>query len=276
MGKRFMRVFAIAGLLAACTVVIASDAAQPSPAPVLVELFTSEGCSSCPPADALLQQLDRWQPVAGVQLIVLSEHVDYWNHDGWTDPYSSHFFTARQNAYSEHFRLATVYTPQMVVDGNREFTGSDGRLALQACQKAAGFRKLPIRVTLISQEKISPEKGSPPTSQENPATLGVHIEADAQDESYKFKQADIYVAVALNSAESQVAAGENKGRHLNHVAVAQSLAKVGSVKKGKTFAQDVPLKLDPRTDPGRVRVIAFAQEPGQGQVLGAALQRMGK
>jgi hypothetical protein len=267
-----MSASAIAVLLAACTFVAASDAAQVSPAPVLVELFTSEGCSSCPPADALLQQLDRWQPVAGVQLIVLSEHVDYWNHDGWTDPYSSHFFTERQTAYSDHFRLATVYTPQMVVDGNREFTGSDGRLALQACQKAAGFRKLPIRVTLISPEKVSPPK----TSQENPAIMRVHIEADALDESYKFKQADVYVVVALNSAESQVAAGENKGRHLNHVAVAQSLAKVGSVKKGKSFAQDVPLKLDPRTDPGRVRVIAFAQEPGQGQVLGAALQRMGK
>ena len=271
-----MRVFAIAVLLAACRVLIASDVAQTSPAPVLVELFTSEGCSSCPPADALLQQLDRWQPVAGVQLIVLSEHVDYWNHDGWTDPYSSHFFTERQNAYSEHFRLATVYTPQMVVDGNREFTGNDGRLALQACQKAAGFRKLPIRVTLISPEKISPEKISPPTSQENPATLRAHIEADALDESYKFKQADVYVVVALNSADSQVAAGENKGRHLNHVAVVQSLTKVGSVKKGKSFVQDVPLKLEPRTDPGRVRVIAFVQESGQGQVLGAALQRVGK
>ena len=271
-----MRGFAIAVLLAACMALTASAAAQVSPAPVLVELFTSEGCSSCPPADALLQQLDRWQPVAGVQLIVLSEHVDYWNHDGWTDPYSSHFFTERQNGYSEHFRLATVYTPQMVVDGNREFTGNNGRLALQACQKAAGFRKLPIRVTLISPEKISPEKISPPASQKNPATLSVHIEADPLDESYKSKQADVYVVVALNSADSQVAAGENKGRHLNHVAVVQSLTKVGSVKKGKSFAQDVCLKLEPRTDLGRLRVIAFVQESGQGQVLGAALQRVTK
>ena len=127
MGRHFTRTLAIAVLLAACTFLSASDVAHPpSPAAVLVELFTSEGCSSCPPADALLQQLDRWQPVAGAQLIVLSEHVDYWDHGGWSDPHSSHLLTERQNAYSEHFKLATVYTPQMVVDGNREFLGSDG------------------------------------------------------------------------------------------------------------------------------------------------------
>ena len=261
-----MRASAIAIVLAACTFAAASDVAAPaSPAGILIELFTSEGCSSCPPADALLQQLERWQPVAGAQLIVLSEHVDYWNHDGWTDPYSSHFFTERQNAYSDHFKLATVYTPQMVVDGNREFLGSDGRLALQACQKAAGVRKIPIRISLI-----------PEGAQQNSDTLRAHVEADALDESSKFQHADIYVVVALNSAESQVKGGENQGRRLSHVAVVQSLAKIGSVKKGKGFAQDVSLKLEPHTDAGRVRVIAFMQESGQGQVLGAALQRVAK
>jgi len=261
-----MRASAIAIVLAACTFAAASDVAAPaSPAGILIELFTSEGCSSCPPADALLQQLERWQPVAGAQLIVLSEHVDYWNHDGWTDPYSSHFFTERQNAYSDHFKLATVYTPQMVVDGNREFLGSDGRLALQACQKASGVRKIPIRISLI-----------PGGAQQNSDKLLAHVEADALEESSKLKQADIYVVVALNSAESQVKGGENQGRRLSHVAVVQSLAKIGSVKKGKGFAQDVSLKLEPHTDAGRVRVIAFMQESGQGQVLGAALQRVAK
>jgi hypothetical protein len=228
--------------------------------PVLVELFTSEGCSSCPPADLLLQQLDRTQPVAGAQLIVLSEHVDYWNHIGWTDPYSSHFFSDRQTAYSDRFGLASVYTPEMVVDGDAEFVGSDAHLANQAVQKALSVPKVSVRISGLSLD----------TSK----TLHTHIDTDAWTDSLKVRKADVYLVVALNHAESQVLRGENSGRRLTHVGVVQSLTKVGSIEAGKSFSQDVQVKLDPKTDLSNLRVVAFVQRPGQRQVLGAAQQRV--
>src|ERR1044072_3572695 len=137
------------GLLMAVALGAASPADQPleQPKVVLVELFTSEGCSSCPPADALLERLDRAQPVAGAQIIVLSEHVDYWNHIGWADPYSSPAFSARQQQYARRFRTQGPYTPQMVVDGRTEFVGSDARSAESSIRDAFGQPKVAVRIT---------------------------------------------------------------------------------------------------------------------------------
>jgi hypothetical protein len=223
--------------------------------PVLVELFTSEGCSICPPADRFLQKLDG-QHIPGADVIVLSEHVDYWNHNGWKDPYSDALYSERQSAYARRFGLDSVYTPQMVVDGTREFVGSDSGQAEKAFRKALSVRKIAIHLSSISADASN--------------TLRAHIETGTLEASFGPREADVYVAVALNRAESQVSRGENAGHRLAHVSVVRSLRQIGALKRGQSLAQDVQLKLDPGADSSNLRLIAFIQEPRQGQVLGAA------
>lgn len=223
--------------------------------PVLVELFTSEGCSSCPPADRFLQKLDG-QPIQGAEMIVLSEHVDYWNRIGWKDPYSAGFYSERQSAYARRFGLDSVYTPQMVVDGTSEFVGSNSGLADKAFRKALGVPKLPVHLSSISADASN--------------TLHAHLETGALEASFGSREAEVYVAVALNRAESQVSVGENAGHRLAHVSVVKSLTKIGALKQGQVLAQDVQLKLEPGSDSRSLRLIAFVQEPRQGRVLGAA------
>jgi len=248
-------------VLAAGILLFATDAPRGNlPSAILVELFTSEGCSSCPPADALLQQLDASQPVSGAQLIVLSKHVDYWNHIGWTDPYSSWFFTDRQSAYAERFGLNSAYTPQMVVDGRTEFVGNDAHRVNQAIQESLAQQKVEVRISRVSLLA--------------PHTLQAHIEADALPEPSKARHADVYIVVALNHAESQVLRGENGGRRLTHVGVVQSLTKIGSLELGKGFSRDVRVKLDSKTDLTNLRAIAFVQQPTQREVLGAAMEKV--
>lgn len=222
--------------------------------PVLVELFTSEGCSSCPPADALLRTLDSTQPVPGVQLIVLEEHVDYWDDLGWKDTYSSHAFTVRQQIYADRLHLEGPYTPQMVVDGSLEFVGSNREKANQAFEKAHSSPKVMVR---ISSVKI--ENGS----------LRAHIETDTLP-----SQGEVFVALTLEHAQSQVLHGENGGHRLEHVAVLRNLVSVGRAAKGETFSKDVSLALSATGPP--YRVIAFVQEPKQGKILGAAVERVQK
>jgi len=223
--------------------------------PVLIELFTSEGCSSCPPADALLEKLDEHQPIRGAQLIVLSEHVTYWDHDGWKDPNSSDSLTDRQTDYEHELGRGTPYTPQMIVDGTTEPRLNDPQQVKDALLKAKDAPMIPVRIAGVT---IDPQ---------NPTVLHAHIEAAENPDKHT---ADVYVAVALQRVETQVSKGENGGKHLSHVAVVQQLEKIGKLHKGKTFAQDVELKLKPGTDPKNIRVVTFVQESGPGKLLGAA------
>ncbi|HET9309529.1 MAG TPA: DUF1223 domain-containing protein [Candidatus Sulfotelmatobacter sp.] len=226
--------------------------------PVLVELFTSEGCSSCPPADILLQKLDEFQPIPGAELIVLSEHVTYWDQQGWKDPNSSPVFTDRQSSYEAPLGEQQVFTPQLIVDGTHEIRMDRLRDMEDVLQRARDTAKVPVR---IGELKVDPA---------NPTILQTRIETG---DNFDHHNADVFIAVALNQVESQVLKGENGGKHLVHVAVVQQLTKVGKLPKGKTFAQDVQLKLKPGTDLKNVRVVAFVQESGPGKLLGAALRK---
>jgi hypothetical protein len=229
-----------------------------SATPVLIELFTSEGCSSCPPADIFLQKLDTAQPIPGAQLIVLSEHVTYWDQDGWKDPNSSPSLTDRQSSYEGALGEKTVFTPQLIVDGTQQIRLGNPQQIKDLLQKAAATPKVPIRIG-----EVTVDAG-------NPTTLRARLETDANFEKHN---ADVYVAIALDHVESQVLRGENGGRHLVHVAVVQELTKVGKLQKGKTFIHDVQLKLKPGTDVKNVRLVALVQESGPGKVLGAALRK---
>src|SRR5258708_20905121 len=125
--------------------------AAPGTAPrnvVVVELFTSEGCSSCPPADDVLSQLARRQPVPGVDVLALGEHVDYWDRLGWRDPFSSAAFSARQSNYDARvFHANQVYTPQLVIDGWLERVGSNARAVHGAIEQAPMRPKPAVSVT---------------------------------------------------------------------------------------------------------------------------------
>ena len=224
--------------------------------PILVELFTSEGCSSCPPADDFIQKLDALQPVDGAQLIVLSEHVTYWDHDGWKDANSSAALTDRQSAYVHVMGLPTPYTPQIIVDGAKEMRINDAQQVEKLFQQAVTTPKIPVRLSAVSLDQGAP------------GLLRTHIETDANTAK---SNADVFVAIALDHVDSQVLRGENGGKRLTHVAVVQQITKVGKLQKGKTFAEDVQVKLKPGTDRNGIRVVAFVQEQGPGQLLGAAL-----
>jgi hypothetical protein len=235
--------------LTAISVLFSLPALAAPPNPILVELFTSEGCSDCPPADAFLKALDAAQPIPGAQLIVLEEHVDYWDDQGWRDPFSSHALTLRQSEYVDRLHVKNgPYTPQMVVDGSEVFVGSDRPQAGRAFVKEVPVPKVSVQISAV---RIEGGKAL------------AHVEIGAVP-----SKAEVFVVLALDHAQSQVLRGENGGRQLEHVAVVERLDSIGKVKKGEPFSKDVALKMDyPEKD---YRLITFVQEADEGKVLGAA------
>ena len=187
--------------------------------PIIIELFTSEGCSSCPPADVLLMQLEEKQPVAGAQIIALSEHVDYWNRLGWADPYSSALFSQRQSEYSQAFGLRDIYTPQMVVDGKAEFVGSNIKRAHELITEAVNAPKAKLDIVLAFKAQ----------AKEIPVTVSIQSlpEITAGD------SAEVLLAIAESNLNSNVLRGENSGRKLAHTAVVRKLQNIGKIDTAK-------------------------------------------
>ena len=214
--------------------------------PVVVELFTSEGCSSCPPADALLVQLSKGQP-RGAELILLGEHVDYWNYIGWTDRFSSAELTRRQSDYGKRFHLASVYTPQMVIDGQVQFVGNDaGEVNRNIALEAAKAK--PAHVSLHWESKTHLHVAVQTPTSERPRVL---------------------LAVTEDGLTTAVGGGENGGHTLHHAAVVRQLKELGTATNG-TFAANVDVAQHAEWNTSALKVAVLVQDPASGKILGAA------
>jgi hypothetical protein len=245
--RRLVAVVALA-LVESC----AADAAPPearADAPrraVVLELFTSEGCSSCPPADAVLRRLARDSSVGGAEVIALELHVDYWNGLGWADPFSSPAFSARQRAYADVMNKRGVYTPQLVVDGAAELLGSHESGARRAIESAASAPKARIDLERDGAKIVV-------TVPQQPSAAG----------------ADVFVGLTEADLVTAVARGENAGATLAHGPVVRELRRAGTVGSNGVFrAAFTPSLAGVHAD--RARAFAFLQRPADLKIGGAA------
>lgn len=246
-------------LLLVSTAVLAGEAANPmdeSKVPVVVELFTSEGCSSCPPADALLSRLAREQPVPGVEIIALGMHVTYWDQLGWKDPASLRDATDRQQEYGRAFGEDRIYTPQAVIDGRQELVGSDESGVKRAIARAARQPHAHVEVTAsLDATRVLVAKVS-----------ATGIPADGK------QPLRLRLFVTENGLTSVVRRGENGGRTLHHDAVVRREATVRDALAGDTLAaRSIQLEGIPREwQRDQLRVVALLQEDKSGRIVGAA------
>jgi hypothetical protein len=221
-------------------------AAPNQKSPVLVELFTSEGCSSCPPADKALAFLEREQPLMQAEIVTLALHVDYWNHLGWKDEFSSPLYSRRQEFYAQKFKLNSTYTPQMVVDGSFEFTGSNLGKATETIIEAARAPKAAIAAVRRADR--------------------IELKIDAMP---VHQAATVFLAVAEDNLSSQVGRGENKGQKLEHVSVVRELTAVATITaEAHSLAAEIALPKNPKWKSGDLKAVVFIQENNSRKILG--------
>ncbi len=213
--------------------------------PVLVELFTSEGCSSCPPADRELTFLETQQPVAGADVITLAFHVDYWDSSAWKDTLALAEFSARQENYTRALRLDSNYTPQMVVDGTHEFVGSNSGRANEAISKS------------ISQPKGTVNLGLAESA------LKINI-----DQIPKHEAATVYLVAAEDRITTNVRGGENDGRSLAHTSVVRKLQSIGplsALESNYKTSVDLPTNVGWKKE--NLKYVVFVQEDASKKIL---------
>ena len=239
-------------LIVGCCTASVGDGTPAERIPIVLELFTSEGCSSCPPADKLLQTLDESQPFERANLIVLSEHVDYWN-ESWVDPYSSKLFSQRQQEYAEHFGLGSVYTPQVVVDGREEAVGNNASATEASIRKALTKPKIKLSLENVTRAgnaiKLHVSSGSL-TNVRSPLIL--------------------YVALAESKVQSNISRGENAKRSLTHVSVVRSLVSLGRVATSNGVAKDATIALPSSLATNNLVIVSFLQDYLTILIVGAA------
>ena len=234
-----------------------ASAATAAHSPVLIELFTSEGCSDCPPADAVLEQLDAQQPVPGVQAIVLSQHVTYWNHQGWSDPFSLDIIDLHQEQYVRHFSLPSPATPQFVVDGTEQVAGNNPSVLTQEIARAAEITKIAMQIA--------------------DAHLAADGSVDFTVKTDSGHKGTLVAAVAENATESQVARGENAGRTLHYVAVVRAFKEFGSNSiDGRQLRLSGSDLQRAEKDGEPLRLVVFLYNPSNSQVLAVAQQTLSR
>ncbi|MBV8820092.1 MAG: DUF1223 domain-containing protein [Acidobacteriaceae bacterium] len=250
-----LRLLGVAALCSAC--LLRADNNVPTTA-VVVELFTSEGCSSCPSADEVLSRLDRRQLVGNAQVIALEEHVDYWNQLGWTDRFSSPLYRSRQSEYASVFRANDIYTPQMVVGGQVQFVGDDYTRATREISRLA--------VPGIYDLRLTPEPNQQDVNLTDLSVL-VRMQRDT-----KPQLSDIYLAVTESNLSSYVQHGENAGRTVKHAPVVRSFGVIGSI-EAKRFNQagiKSTLKLPQEWRRENLRAVVFVQDRATHAIVAAS------
>ena len=215
---------------------------------VIVELFTSQGCSSCPAADKNLTDAIVLAEKQGDPIIGLSFHVDYWNHIGWKDPYSSKLFTQRQRDYSEAMNLESLYTPQMIVNGKREFVGSDKAAlndAVLVARKQASAFQISIHGLKMEDDNLS---------------FQYEVNGLPTDEV-------IHFAIVERGVENYVPRGENSGRKLHHDNVVRFF-------NTKSLLQKDQVSLSLKNSPfQKLNLILYIQDKSM-QVMGATQEKI--